>query len=415
MSKSIFEGLKIADFTAAIAGPLATRFLAGEGATVVKIECHRYPDPVRLVAPYKDSIPGVDRSAQFAFYNYSKYSVSLDVNKPQGQEAARRFVQWADVVIENMAPGSMEKWGLTYDDCCSIKPDIIYLSSSSLGRTGPLSSYGAWGYHHGPLVGFSHMTGWPDLLPCVDSIAYTDSVAPSFSVIALVGALLYHRRTGKGVYIDQSQTEAGAYFLGPAIMDYFANTRTAERAGNRDSHMAPHGVFPCKGEDRWVAIAVSSQEEWERFCRALDKEEWLQEDKFATLLDRKLSEDELEHLISEWTARFSPEEIVSLLQSAGVPAGVVATCEDLFNDPQLKHREHFGQVEHAEVGTYTYERPSFQFSKIPPQPQRPAPLLGEHTDMILREFLGYSDDEIAELLIEGVITTDDDWPDLGSY
>ena len=415
MSKSIFEGIKVADFTTAIAGPLVTRFLAYEGATVVKIECHRHPDPVRLVPPFKDSIPGFDRSAQFAFYNYGKYSVSLDINTPTGQEVAKRLVKWADIVIENMAPGSMEKWGLTYEDCCKIKPDIIYLSSSSLGRTGPLSGYAAWGYHHGPLVGFSNMIGWPDRLPCVDSIAYTDAVAPSFSVIALVGALLHRRRTGKGAYIDQSQTEVGAYFLGPALMDYFANNRIAERAGNRDPDMAPHGVFPCKGEEKWIAIAVSGASEWESFCQVMDKPEWLMDERFSTLASRKMHEDELERLIAELTSRFNPNELVSLLQSAGVPAGIVATCEDLFNDPQLKHRAHFGQLEHAEVGTYTYERPPFKFSKIHPQPQRPGPLMGEHNERVLREFLGYSDDEISDMLIDGTITTDDDYPTVASY
>ena len=170
MGKSIFEGLKVADFTAAIAGPLAMRFMAEEGATVVKVECHRHPDPVRLVVPYKDMIPGIDRSVQFAFYNYGKQSVSLDIGRPLGQDIARRLIEWSDVLMENMAPGSMKKWGLDYENVRKIKSDIIYLSSSSLGRTGPLSAYAAWGYHHGPLVGFYHKTGWPVPFPIGDSI-----------------------------------------------------------------------------------------------------------------------------------------------------------------------------------------------------------------------------------------------------
>ena len=414
MGKSIFEGLKVADFTAAIAGPLAMRFLAGEGATVVKVECHRHPDPVRLVVPYKDMVPGIDRSAQFAFYNYSKYSVSLDVGKREGQEIAKRLITWADVLVENMAPGVMKKWGLDYEHVRDMKSDIVYLSSSSLGRTGPLSSYAAWGYHHGPLVGFSHMTGWPDRMPSGDAIAYTDSIAPSFSIIALVGALLYRRRTGKGAYIDQSQTEAGAYFLGPAMMDYLVNGRTAERQGNRDPYMVPHGIFPCTGQDRWVAIAVSTREEWEQFCRALKQEAWLQDDRFSTVTARKQHEDVLEALISEWTAQHTSQEVAHLLQGAGVPSGVVVDAPGIFNDPQLKHRGHFGQVTHQEIGTYSYERPSMRFSGMPPQPQRPAPLIGEHNAHVLSELLGYTDDEIAEFLIQGVITTDEDLPELGS-
>lgn len=410
MGQAIFGGLKVADFTGAIAGPLTTRFLAGLGATVIKVETHRHPDSVRLTVPYKDMIPGVDRSVQFAFYNYSKYSVSLDLSRAGGQKVARRLIEWSDLLIENMVPGAMQRWGLDYESVRAFKPDIIYLSSSSLGRTGPLSAYAAWGYHHGPLAGFSNLTGWPDRLPCGDSIAYTDSVAPSFSLIALIGALLYRRRTGRGVYIDQSQTENGAYFLGPALLDYLVNGRLTERQGNRDPYMAPHGIFPCSGEDRWVAIAVSNEEEWEKFCRLLNKETWLGDERFNTLAARKNNEHELERLISEWTAQRTPEEVMDLCQKADIPAGIVSKAQDLFNDPQLAYRNHFQKLEHAEIGSYTCELPSMQFSKVPHQRQRPAPLLGEHTEYVYRDLLGYGDDEIAEFLSQGVITTEEDLP-----
>jgi len=415
MKKSIFEGLKVADFTAAIAGPLATRFLASQGATVIKVECHKHPDSVRLVPPYKDMEPGIDRSTQFAFYNHSKQSVVFDVSTPQGREIAIKLIEWSDMLMENMAPGVMLKWGLDYEKVKKIKSDIVYLSSSSLGRTGPFSGYGAWGYHHSPLVGYSHMIGWPDRLPNFDAIAYSDSVAPSFSLTSIIGALLYRRRTGKGVFIDQSQTEAGAYFLGPEMLDYLTNGRIAERQGNRDPHMAPHGIFPCSGEDRWVAIAVASQEEWEQFCHVLNKQDWIDDERFRTFQSRKKNEDELEGLISEWTKQHSREEIVQLLQEAGVPAGRLANTGDLFDDPQLQHRQHFDEVDHPEIGKHTIEVPSMHFSKMPHQPQRPAPMIGEHTDYVLKELLGYTDDEVADFLIDGVITTDEDLPEVGSY
>ena len=410
MSGSIFEGLKVVDFTANIAGPLVTRFLGASGATVVKVECHKYPEAVRYTGPMKDDIPGIERSVQWPFYNFSKYSLSVDVNQPQGQEIARRMVKWADIFIENMAPGVIARWGLDYENCRQLKEDIIYLSSSSLGRSGPLSTYSAWGYHHGPLAGFSHLTGWPDYSPCTDTIAYTDAVAPAFSAVTLIGALLYRRRTGKGVFIDQSQTEAGVCFLGPAILDYLTNGRVANRQGNRDPYLVPHGVFPCRGDDRWVAIAVSNEREWQEFCRALGREEWLQNERFATATARKDNEDELERFIGEWTAQRTPEEVMELLQSVGVSAGIVATTEDLFNDPQLKHREHFKILEHKEIGPYSHERPPFRFSKMPYQQQRPAPLLGEDNEYVLKDLLGYTDDEIAEFLIDGAVTTEADLP-----
>ena len=415
MQKTIFQGLKVADFTAAIAGPLATRYLASQGATVVKVECHRHPDSVRLVPPYKDMEPGIDRSTQFAFYNYGKQSVAVDVSKPRGRDIAIKLIEWSDVLMENMAPGVMAKWELDYESVKRIKPDIVYLSSSSLGRTGPFSGYGAWGYHHSPLVGFSHLIGWPDRLPNFDAIAYTDSVAPSFSITALIGALLYRRRTGKGVHMDQSQTEAGAYFLGPAIMDYLTNDRIANRQGNRDPNMAPHGIFPCSGNNKWVAIAVSNQAEWEQFCRALKKEEWIIDERFESFETRKTNEDDLEKLITEWTVQHAVEEIVKLLQGAGVPSGMVAYTGDLFDDPQLQHRGHFRKIDHPEVGTHSYEMPSMRFSKMPHQPQKPAPMIGEHTNTVLRELLGYTNEEVADFLIDGIITTDEDLPDVGSY
>ena len=410
MTGGILHGLKVADFTMAIAGPLATRYLGAEGAMVVKVECHKYPDSVRFVVPFKDDVPGIDRGTQFAFYNYSKYSVSLDIGHPLGLDVARRLVAWADIVIENMRPGSMKRLGLDYDSCRAIRPDTIYLSSSSLGRTGPLADYAAWGYHHGPLAGFSNLTGWPDRLPCADSIAYTDTTAPSFSVIALVGALLRRRRTGKGAYIDQSQMEAGLYFLGPTLMDSLVNGRALTRQGNRDPEMAPHGVYPCRGNEKWVAIAVANDKEWRAFCTALGRDDWLKQERFASVPSRKQNEDELDALISGWTASRTAGEATDLLQAAGVRAGPVATAEELFSDPQLQHRGHFVELEHEVVGRHSYELPSFRFSKVPPRQQRPAPLLGQDNEYVLKEVLGLSEEEIAGLLIEGAVTTDADLP-----
>ncbi len=312
MDRSIFQDLKIAEFTGAVAGPLASRILTALGATAVKVESHKYPDGVRGVVPFKDEIPGVDRSAQFAFYNFSKYGITLDLMNPKGLSIAERLIKWADVVIENLSPGKMAKMGLGYKQCQQMKPDIIYLSSTSLGRGGPLSSYGAWGYHHGPLAGFSHLVGWPDRMSCADNIAYTDSLAPVFSVIAITGALLYRRRTGRGVHIDQSQTEAGINFLGPTMLNYLVNGRVEGRQGNRDPYMAPHGIFPCREKETWVAIAVNDDAQWKKFCLALDHEEWFQDERFSSLAGRKKNEDELEKLISAWTIRCTPEEITTL-------------------------------------------------------------------------------------------------------
>jgi len=410
--RHIFEGLKVADFSWVATGPQVTRALAQQGAVVVKVESHKYPDPLRTFYPFKDNIPAIDRSAFFAAYNPDKYSISLDLNKLQGQQVAKKLVTWADIVIENMSPGTMARWGLDYESCKQLKPDIIYISTTQMGQSGPYSLFAGYGQFAAAMAGFFHLTGWSYRDPSMIYNNYPDFIAPHFITITLVGALLYRHRTGKGMYIEQSQIEAAIYFLGPALLDYFVNGREANRQGNRDPYMVPHGIFPCQGEDEWVAIAVSTNEEWQNLCRALGREDWLQDERFATILARKENEGELEELISNWTKEHTPEEVMDILQSAGVAAGVVATSEDLFNDPQLKHRGHFKTLEHRVIGRHSYQAPAFRFSKTPHYMKRAGPTLGEDNEYVYKEILGFTDEEIAELLIEGVITTDADVPEI---
>ena len=225
-------------------------------------------------------------------------------------------------------------------------------------------------------------------------------------------ALDYRQRTGKGMYFDQSQIEVGLNFWGPALLDYVVQGRIATRMGNRDPDMAPHGAFPCRGNDRWVVIAVATDEEWQALCRAMGDPPWAREPRFATFLARKENEDEMEPLIAEWSKDYSPEEVMVMLQDAGVSAGVVETAEDLLNDPQLKHRGHFVPLEHKVIGIHYYEAPAYRLSKTPAQLRRAAPCLGQDNEFVYKEILGYSDEEVTQFLLDGVITTEDDVPDI---
>jgi benzylsuccinate CoA-transferase BbsF subunit len=403
MRKKLFEGIKVLDFTWAAAGPMTTKVLSDYGAEVIKIENHLHPDGTRVGGPFKDNIPGVNRSACFNQWNTGKHSILVNLIRPKGLEVAKRLVVWADVVVENFSGGTIKRMGLGYEVLKKLKPDIIMLSSCMMGQTGPYASHPGVGPLLTALSGFYNITGWPDREPIGPSGAYTDFICPRFTLLAIIAALDYRRRTGKGQYLDLSQFETSVHLMAPVLLDSIVNHRVANRMGNRSHYAAPHGAYRCRGEDRWCAIAVFTDEEWENFCKAIGNPSWTKETRFSTLRARKQNEDELDRLIDDWTNNYSAEQIMEILQSSGVAAGIVQNAEDLQErDPQLKHRHFFWKLEHPDVGEYTAPRPNFTLSKAPYELHR-APLLGEHSEHVLKEILGMTDDEIAELVIEGIL------------
>lgn len=404
MKKRALEGVKIADFSWMGVGPIAMKYAANLGAEVVRIESKTRVDHTRTSMPYKDWQPGLNRSGIFNYFNDSKYSITLNLKMHRAQEVARRIIwDWADVVADAHLPGIMEDWGLDYETLRKEKPDLIHVATSLQGKTGTYSRLPGHGIVGSQLAGFSVITGWPDREPTVPFGAYTDFTAFPFMVIALIAALIYRKRTGKGQYIDMSQLEASVQLLAPPVMDYMINRRVLERVGNRDARSAPHGVYRCQGDDRWCAIAVSTDEEWQRFCSVIGDPAWARDPKFTTLGGRKENEDELNMMVEEWTANYPPEEVMRLMQAGGVPAGVVQSGEDLIKDAQLNHRGTHVILNHPEVGQHIYAQPPYRLSKTPPELTKPAPCIGEHNEYVLKEILGMSDDEVAELLIEGAL------------
>lgn len=398
----IFEGIKIADFSWVAVGPRSTQYFADHGATVVRIESLTHPETLRTGGPFADFKPGVNRTGFFGKYNTNKYGVSLNLNHPKGIEIAKMFVRWADIVSESYVPGRMKAWGLDYEALARIRPDIIMFSACNQGQTGPHATQPGYGVQLASLCGFTHLTGWPDRSPGGVYGAYTDFVSPHYIAAALAAALDYRRRTGKGQYIDCSQLECGMQFISPAILDYTVNGRVWNRTGNRDPQAAPHNAYRCKGEDRWCSIAVFTDEEWQSLCRVLGNPPWSKADRFSTLALRKQNEDELDRLVEEWTTERTAEEVMDSMQSAGVPAGVVATCEDLYKDPQLEHRHFFQELPHPEMGPQLWEAPAFHFSNSPTKLKKAAPCLGEDNHYVYTEMLGMSDEEFVELLRQGV-------------
>jgi benzylsuccinate CoA-transferase BbsF subunit len=410
MTKQVFEGIKVADFSWVGVGPQVGRELAMHGATVVRVESHKRPDTLRVAGPFKESVPGLDRSAFGTAYNTNKYGISVDLTTEKGKEVAKRLIKWADLVSDGFTPGSMKALGLDYEEARKIKPDIIYYSTCQMGQKGPLSQFGGYGEFGAAYAGYSNLLGWPEKTPLPVVNAHTDFISPWYIVMTLIGALLYRRKTGKGIHLDQSQVEAGVTFLGPLMLDYFSNGKVAERMGNHDPYMTPHNLYPCLGNDRWIAITVANETQWQCLCRAMERPEWGEDPRFATLQARKIHEKELDQQIAAWTIDFHPHQLMEMLQNAGVPSGVVQTAEDLFDDPQLKERQHFRFLQHPVIGAHAYNAPAYRLSKTPNQIHKAGPVLGQDNEYVFTQILGYSSDEVEEMLIDGVITTEADAP-----
>ena len=401
-AKPILDGVRIADFTWALVGPITTKILSDWGAEVIKIEGVGRPDPRRVAPPFKDNEPGPNRSCTFNPYNTGKRSIALDLSKPGGVAVAKRIVAWADIVVENFAGKAMERMGLGYEVLRGIKPDIIMLSSCPMGQTGPYPTAPAIGVHLTALTGIQHITGWPDRDPvALDS--YTDFISPHFNALTILAALDYRRRTGKGQYLDLSQYEDCVHFMSPLVLDYSVNNRVATRMGNRSPAAAPHNAYPCMGDDRWCVIAVSTEAEWERFCDVIGNPPWTGNERFATLQRRKENEAELDRLVGEWTLDYTPEDVMRRMQAAGVSAGVVQTAKDMLeHDPQFRHRRFFRQLDHPEVGKNIAPRQPYLLSEAECDIQR-SPLLGEHNEYVLKKVVGMTDDEIEEVIVSGAV------------
>ena len=396
MGKKLLEGVRIIDVTTFVTGPLTTKCFSDLGAEVIKIETR---GRVR-----GGGGGGGNPVVRISHPDTSKLSITLNYSSPKGLELAYKLVAQSDIVVENHAPGTLKRRGLGYEDLKKIKPDIIMLSSCMQGQTGPYASHAAFGHQLAALTGVNQITGWPDREPGWVG-PYTDFIAPRYNIIAILAALDYRRQTGKGQYLDMSQYEAGVQFMAPALLDYAVNKQVANRMGNQCSYAAPHNAYRCIGEDRWCAIAVFTDREWQNFCKVIGNPALAKNPKFGTLLARKENEEELDRLINEWTMKHSAEDVMTLMQEAGVAAGVVETIEDQMDkDPQLKQRNFFHELDRPGGGGKYHAPPGphFLLTRTPYEQQR-GPLLGEHNDYVFKDLLGLSDDEIVELKKEGII------------
>lgn len=397
-----FAGIRVADFSWVGVGPTVTKYLADHGAEVIRIESATYPEALRRAGPFVDDVPGVDRSGYYANFNSSKLGVSLNLKHPKGQELARRLVAICDIVAESFTPGTMARFGLDYESLRKVRPDLIMISMPLYGSSGPWANYQGYGHVLQAAAGFNHLTGWPDGPPIGTGVAYTDFLVPHFAAIALIAALDYRRRTGEGQYIEVGQFEAGVHGLWTAILDWTVNGREQIRLGNRDVDAAPHGCYRCK-DGRYVVIACETEEHWERFRAALGRPEWCDLERMRRKHSRLQEQKEIDRHIGWWCEQYSAKYVFDLLQRFGVPCGVVKTAEEIFRDPQLRHRRHFWFLDHPVMGRRSYDGPAFRLSRTPAELTKAAPCLGEDNEPVFKGLLGLTDTEYEELLAEGVL------------
>lgn len=392
--------VKILDFMWALAGPGATRTLADYGATVVKIESETKPDVLRGVHPFIGEEGGQENALQFHSINAGKLDLTLDLNNPASRDVVLDLVRWADVLTESFSPKAMASWGLGYDELRKVNPQLVMFSSCLMGQTGPMRYYAGFGTMAAAIAGFYPVTGWPDRIPAGPFTAYTDYISPKLAVVLILAALRDRERSGEGCYIDFAQLEGALHFLAPQLLDEELHGRTADRNGNADALMTPHGTFACKGEERWLAVACETDAQWAALAEALGAPEMADLGVDA----RRARSDEIDGLISAWTANLEVADAEATLIAAGVPAHRVNDAEGLVTDPQLVARGHFVHVPHAVHGHTWVENSNFELSRTPGRPEWGGPMFGEHNMDVLEGILGYDGDKIAELVIAGALT-----------
>lgn len=398
------EGIRVADFTWVWAGPFATMQLAHLGAEVIRIETENRVCVTRRIPPYADGEPGPNRSGYYNQYNQGKSSISLNLKKAEGMQIAKKLVAASDVVSENFAGGVINKMGLGYEVLKQLKSDIIMISMAGYGATGPESAYVSYGPAQVPMSGLSSVTGFPGFPPMHVGFSYGDPNGGLHGAFAVLAALMHRARTGEGQYIDLSQWETSVALLGEGLMAQEMNGEAPPRIGNRDPYMAPHGLFRCQGEDRWVSIVVANEDEWQSLCQAMSQPGLATDTRFATVADRKQNEDELEVLMSAWTEARTDAEVTQTLQAVGVAAFPALTNKEIAEDKHLDERGFFVEYEHPEVGARRHAGVPWVFSETPCQVRQPAPCLGQDTDDVLHDILGYSTDDIARLRADDVLT-----------
>ena len=403
-------GIRVADFSWFGVGPIAARTLANFGADVIRVESEARVDGLRHGEPIKPGKSGYNVCAYFNNYNADKRSFLLNMGVDGARDVACRLIERSDIFVSNLTPRNFERWGLTYEHLREIKPDIIAAYMPMLGLWGPFRDFAGFGAVLTPITGISHLSGNPDRKPVGVGTNFPDyAINPGHTVIAILAALRHRRRTGQGQRIELAQIESVSSTMGPSLLDYTANGVVQTRKGNRSSWMCPHGIYRCSddraGRERWIALAVCDDTQWEALCEIAEQEPFATDDRFATLLGRRRHEDDLNTMISAWTVSEEAASLANRLQSVGVAASLVQDGEDMCEgDVHLAERGYYAYLDHPETDISLYDGPIVKLHQTPGRLKTPAPLFGQHTFEVATEVLGYSSDEVAELTAAGVLS-----------
>jgi benzylsuccinate CoA-transferase BbsF subunit len=405
MASLPLDGVRVLDFTWAWAGPFSTLQLAHLGAEVIRLESAKRPCVTRSIPPFADNQAGPNRAGYFNQYNQGKRSLALDIRSPAGAEIVKLLVKVSDVVVENFAAGVIARMGFGYEGLRAIKPDIIMLSISGYGQTGPYSSYIGYGPPAGAFAGFFSTTGYAGLPPSEIGISYADPNAGVWGANLVLAALLHREATGEGQYLDLSQWEAALMMMGEGLMEHAMNGRTPERIGDHDPQMAPHNTYKALGDqEKWVGISVGNEIEWRALCEAMAQPGLADDSRFRSMALRKQNEGALDEIITKWTSTRDRWATTRELQRVGVAAYPSLSNKDLAENEHLRDRGFLVALEHPEVGKRIHAGVPWTMSGTPTKVRKPAPLRGGDTDSVLRDLLGYSQAEIERFRADGVLS-----------
>jgi len=395
------EGYRVIDFGWAAAAPRATCLLADMGAEVIKVETRKRLDPVRFGPDNTERDP--EKDPLFHSINRNKLGILLDLKKPEGNELIKDLIGISDVVVENFSPGVMKRFSLDYDELKKVKSDIIMISFPGVGSEGPLSDVVTYGPSLAALAGLDNLIGYEGERVLGMQQAYADINSSLFGAFAVQIALFHREKYGKGQRIEVAQMETLLSTMPEPILEFSFNKRILSTLGNVSNIMPVHNNFPCKGEDKWVSIALLTDEEWDGFCRAIGNPSWIQKEVFADNYKRSLNRIELDKLIGEWTREKTPYEVMEILQKEGVAAAPCADTEDRFSDPHFSERQNIVNIEHPVTGVDFVPNVVCNLSETPGEIRRPAPMLGEHNEYVFGELLGLSKEKIDRYVKEKIL------------